>query len=240
MFDWISFEGSYFVKKKCLNPSSSWPPNYSLLAWNGSLCRWICERFMIGKDYWWPCKLRLFLESSSGCSVFDLNQIFLELSFLVERFWAPLLSVIKKNPIPLGQFQLRITNPQDKCFSEISYFTMWMWTRRGTPSRTSQWSREPPKIKISRSSCIIYLYPEFFILCKLIFRLKRLLFLSIATYLILWNCVGILIVQVSQSSYASFHFSTLRLIFPVLMKLRFIRQFWRWKNLNFQNAGTGI
>ena len=38
----------------------------------------------------------------------------------------------QKSPIPLGQFQLRITNPQDKCFSETSYFTMWMWTRRGT------------------------------------------------------------------------------------------------------------
>jgi len=97
--------------------------------------------------------LRLFLESSSGCLVFDLNQIFKILFFLVEPFWAPLFLVILKNPIPFSQFQWSVTNAQDKCISELYYFTIWNWTRWGTPSRTRT------------SSSVFYLYSEFFTLC---------------------------------------------------------------------------
>ena len=55
--------------------------------------------------------LRLFLNSSSECSVFDLNQ-----NFLV--FFSGRTILIFR----------------EKCFSEISYLTMWMWTHRGTSS----------------------------------------------------------------------------------------------------------
>ena len=120
--------------------------------------------------------MRLFLESSSGCLVFDLNQIFKILFFLVEPFWAPLFLVILKNPIPFSQFQWSVTNAQDKCISELYYFTIWNWTRWGTPSRKLLWRRESPKIKISRtSSSVFYLYSEFFTLC---ISTMRVLFLS--------------------------------------------------------------
>ena len=69
---------------------------------------------------------------------FWFNQIFRVLSFLVEWFWAILYFRSSwKIQFLFGHFQLRITNLQDKCFSEISYFTIWMWKRRETPSRTS-------------------------------------------------------------------------------------------------------
>ena len=97
---------------------------------------------------------------------FWFNQIFLVLSFLVERFWAILYFRSSwKIQFLFGHFQLRITNLQDKCFSEISYFTIWMWKRRETPSRTSHMVKRATENQNIKN----FIYHLYFLLISWIF-----------------------------------------------------------------------
>ena len=93
-------------------------------------------------------------------------------------FQPPLFLVIQKNPIPLSQFQLRIANLHKYTTSLCG---LWMWARRGTPSSTLQWRREPKKMNIKNFHHFL------FISC----------FLCLVTFLILTFSVFVQLLTVS-------------------------------------------